>query len=160
MSDKKNTKLTFNLPKTYLSVIEGSVGSQLFRHSYVNDETSNGLDVLEDGVLSCAFYVSSILKMFDLIREQHATVSGTVRDLIAAGWEEIDTPVVGAVIVWGLHENPNGEAHTHIGFCVGENEAISNSTSDRTPKRHHLTYGTEHPRTITKMLWHRNLDIR
>lgn len=160
MSEEKSTKPTFHLKKTYLSVIDGSVGSQLFRHSYVCDEFGKEYDVLEDGVLSCAFFVSSVLKMFNLINEQHATVDGAVRDLLASGWQEIDSPEIGAVIVWGLSKNPNGEEHTHIGFYMGEDMAISNSSIEHTPKRHHYTYGVENPREITQILWHNRLRVK
>ncbi len=49
-----------DIEKNLLTSIESSLGSTLFRNLYmVVDDTSS--DVLQDGELSCAYYVSSLL---------------------------------------------------------------------------------------------------
>ncbi len=149
----------FNLPQTYLSVISGAVGTTMFQHSYLEDDNHIACDILNSGELSCAFFVTSILKMFDLISTQHATVASTLKDMESVGWIQIDKPRIGSVIFWEPQMNSDGTLHGHVGFCVGDEEAISNSTSQHTPQRHHITYGEEHPRKIISILWHKRLDL-
>lgn len=70
--------------ETYLKLIDNSVGTNMFRTMYasVNDIKQ---DVMRNGDLSCAFFVSSILKMFDWIEKVHATVDNTIKDLEKSG---------------------------------------------------------------------------
>lgn len=145
---------------TYLSLIEGAVGSRMFQHSYalVNGERR---DILEDGDLSCAFFVSSILTITRLSKEIHATVSGTIRDIESFGWVKITEPRVGAILVWEPKEQARGP-HEHIGFCISDTEAISNNWETQVPARHHITYGTNEDgspiRSVTAIYWHPLLD--
>jgi hypothetical protein len=56
---------TTYLPKESLfALIDASTGSKLFRHAYA---TVNGKkkDITEGGKLSCAFYVSTLLRGLD-----------------------------------------------------------------------------------------------
>jgi hypothetical protein len=141
---------------TYLSLIEGAVGSAMFQHSYALVDGVEK-DILEDGDLSCAFFVSSILTITRLSKEIHATVSGTIRDIESFGWVNIDAPRVGAVLVWEPKEQARGP-HEHIGFCVSDTEAISNNWETQVPARHHITYGTNSDgspvRNLTAIYWH------
>jgi hypothetical protein len=116
--------------KTYLVVIENSVGSRMFKNLYVN---IGGVkkDVMEDGWLSCAFYVSSVLYLCKYIKNIHATVSSTVKDLQKCGWKKVKKPVAGSVIVWKPGKDTNG--HSHIGFYVGNKQAISNDSWKKHP---------------------------
>jgi hypothetical protein len=118
------------------------------------------VDILRDGVRSCAFFVSSVLKMYDLVRSQHATVSGLVADLEASGWKRIETPRVGSIIHWDPLLDPHGEPREHLGFYVGDDQAVSNSSRTRTPQLHHYTYGTERPATIRAIYWREGLDTK
>ena len=141
--------LTFD---TYLAVIEDSVGSYMFKNLYisVNGEKK---DATEDGWLSCAFYVSSILYLFKYITDMHATVSSTVKDLIGSGWIEISEPVIGSVIVWKSGENTNN--HRHIGFYVGDGLAISNDSQKKHPWKGDWKFNGK--REVEMILW--NPDI-
>lgn len=125
--------------KTYLTVIENSIGSNTYRNSYalVDGEEK---DILKNGKLSCAFYVSSILLMFGLIKEIHSTVSGTERDLVASGWQKVDSFEQGDVIFWEELEGENGR-HGHVGFFWKDGEAISNDSNSGHPTKHNLTFG-------------------
>lgn len=121
------------------------------------------MDVLQDGNLSCAVYVSSILKLFDLIPETHTTVKWTVEDMKKAGWKKIATPKTGAVIVWGPKTfKKSGEAHKHIGFYMGNQRAISNDWKKQSPAQHHWTYGTTRDgspkRVVEAIYWHKKLN--
>jgi len=133
---------------TYIAVIENSVGSNMFKNLYV---TVDGVkkDATEDGWLSCAFYVSSVLTLFKYIKEIHGTVASTVKDLKNSGWVEIDEPVVGSVIVWKSGENTNG--HSHIGFYVGNDMAISNDSWKKSPWKGDWKFNGK--REVAMILW-------
>ena len=84
--------------KNYLEVIKKSEKSEMFRSLWVKDQGEEK-DILKDGQIACAYYVSSILKIFDLISNPHATVSGTVRDMINSGWRETNELKIGNVLI-------------------------------------------------------------
>jgi len=145
MHDIVKTKPTVTILKkqTLLGMIEGSEGSKMFRHLYaeVGDEER---DILRDGQVACAYYVSTILSMpnFGLLKAPHATVEGLIRGLEAAGWVEASTPSCrGDVIVWERAAQAGGEKHLHAGFYLGGEEAMSHVDETRTPKRHDVTFG-------------------
>ena len=99
-------------------------------------------DILEDGNLSCAFYVSGILAIFGLVDRLHTTVIGTVTALERAGWQKTDNLKPGCVIVWDKPED-NSHEHKHIGFYLGDDKAISNIWQEGKPDIHHFTFGLE-----------------
>lgn len=146
--------------KSYLKAIENSIESRLFRNLYakVNGEEK---DILNGGELSCAYFVSHILLMFNLIDEGHATVKGTLADMEDSGWFKIEEPRIGAVLVWEESvQDDEGKMHDHIGFYIGEDQAISNSTSKRTPQQHFWTFakrGEEGYRKVTAIYWNDKL---
>ena len=139
---------------TYLKAIKNSVGSNLFRNLYL---VKNGkrIDALNNGQLSCAVFVSWVLRIFYLIREGHATVDGEMKDLKKSGLYKIKKPKIGAILVW---EDIflNGSLNKHIGFYIGNKEAVSNSRSKKTPVKHHWTYGGK--RKVEIILWNNKLD--
>jgi hypothetical protein len=149
-----NKKIISLLKDSYLAVIKNSVGSKLFRNFYaqVNGKKK---DILRNGELSCAFFVSSILKIFDLISKTHFTVKNVVEDLKKSGWKEIKKPKIGSVIVWE-RKKFSKEVHRHIGFYVKKNIAISNSSKKKTPIFHHFTFNKK--RKIEAIFWHKNLE--
>ena len=139
----------------------------MFRNFYISE---NGVerDVLEDGSLSCAVFVSSILYFHNSLLEffkkphwikfTHANVVSTEKDMLENGWYEIKELKSGAVIVWEKKQvNGDNVMHFHVGFCVSETEAVSNgSKNGGFPWKHHITYnGT---RKIEKIYWHPELD--
>jgi len=132
----------------------------MFRNFYIRE---NGIekDVLEDGGLSCAAFVSSILyfqnSLLELFKKPHwikfthANVASTEKDILENGWYTITELKPGAIIIWEKQE------HEHIGFYVGDEEAISNdSKGTGFPWRHHITYNNT--RKIEKIYWHPELD--
>lgn len=130
-----------SLLATHLALIRGSINSQAYRHLYAFVDGVQQ-DIVKDGAHACAFFVTHILLWSQLLKEPHATVSGTVRDLLASGWEATSNPCPGDVIVWEPQDEA-GEIHEHIGFFMGDDRAISNSTSQASPQEHHLTYGRQ-----------------
>jgi len=156
MSSKKITTL-FN--DTYLAVIKNSVGSKLFRSSYAK-VSGRKIDILENGSLSCAFFVSSILKIFGLIKELHATVDGAVKDLKKSDWRIINKPKIGSILVWEAKKGKDKKLHKHIGFYIGSNKAISNNAELRAPQIHRWTYGIKNgkpTRKIEAIFWNNKL---
>lgn len=141
---------------TYLEMIKHSVGSSMFRSSIalVNGKKKN---LLKNGRISCAFYVSSLLLIFKLIKNQHATVSGTVADLKKFGWKKITRPRSGCIIVWEKDDYGAGQ-HEHIGFYIGNDKAVSNSSKKHYPTVHHWIYKGK--RKVKLLLWYPNLDKR
>lgn len=131
------------LPKeSYLAMIRNSVGTNLFRNLYalVDGEKQ---DILKDGNLSCSFFVSSILHQFNLVALPHATVAGLERDMKSSGWQTTDTPKQGDIVVWEpILQYSDDKEHAHVGFFIGNNDAISNSDQKKVPIKHHVTFGT------------------
>jgi hypothetical protein len=151
MDSNKKQKVAPMLAETYLAVIKNSLGSKMFRNLYalVGGQKK---DITQNGNLSCAFYVSSILLLFKLIKEVHATVSGTERDMREFGWTDIKKPKNGCVLVWKETDFTNGSLHKHIGFYVGQQKAISNNYKLGYPTKHNWKF-----RKIESILWHPNL---
>lgn len=88
--------------------------------------------------------------MSKYIKDLHATVASTIRDLKESGWKEISEPVVGSVIVGKVGVEDTG-GHPHIGFYMGDNQAISNDSLKKHPAKHDWKYdGKREPGMI---LW-------
>jgi hypothetical protein len=146
--------------KSLLMLLENALkggDNYLFRNLYA-EKDGKETDILEDGKNSCAAFVSWLLLALELIKSPHATVNGTERDIIASGWYEISELRPGAVLFWekitGAYD---GLMHRHVGFYVGNGEAISNSSQNSGfPIRHHATYNGS--RKIEKIYWHPDLD--
>lgn len=133
--------------ENYLRAIENSVGTKLFRNFFAQDERSGKEeDILKDGARSCAAHTSSILYLYGFISSPRATVAGLIKDLEANGWQKVEKPSVGDVLVWEK-KMINGNANEHCGFYVGEESgegvAVSNDYVSRCPIKHHWTYGAD-----------------
>jgi len=144
----KETKIIPQHFDTYLAVIGNSVGSCMFKNLLVEIDGVKK-DATEDGWLSCAFYVSSVLLLFKYIENVHATVSSTVKDLQKSGWIKIENPVPGSIIVWKPYGGTN--KHAHIGFYVGNNQAISNDSSKKYPVKYDWKFNGK--REVEMILW-------
>ncbi len=136
--------------QNYLIMIKVSEGTQLFRRLFVL-ENNQEKDVLQNGQLSCAYYVSSVLKIFGLISFPHATVTGTIKDMLENSWQESKELKPGNVLAWEEKQSKTGK-HFHIGFYLGNNQAISNDGEKGCPVVHDYAYQGE--RKITKILTH------
>jgi len=131
--------------ETYLQMIRNSVGSSLFRNVYavVDGEKK---DILQDGLLSCAFFVSTILNHFKLIDctiAPHTGVVGLLKNMEKSGWQKTENLVPGCIIVWEEWDRgPNGP-HEHLGFYIGDEEAVHHNDGVRAPIKQHYTYGVK-----------------
>ena len=156
---KDSKKPVFLFFKNYITVIKNSIGSNIFRNLSFKIKGKN-VDVLENGNLSCAFFVSSILYLFDLIEELHTTVSWTVRDMKGQGWKKIKKLIPGSILIWEEVIFKDGNNHKHMGFYVGKGRAISNRYEFKTPRIHHWTFGTKNgkpKRKVEAIYWHKKL---
>lgn len=155
-------KVKIHFFETYLAVIKNSVGSKLFRNFYLELD-GRKMDATKNGVVSCAFFVSNILNMFPalkLIKEPHLTVKATVKDLLGSEWKEILEPRLGAVLVWEEKES-HGGVNKHIGFYIGDGQAVSNNADTGMPDIHHWTFGDDGGRPVRKVemiLWSKALE--
>ena len=153
--------LKFLKQKSLLAIVNNSIkggDNFLFRNLYAKDEQGKEVDILEEGRNSCAVFVSWILLALEMIKRPHATVGGVEKDLIESGWFEIKELKPGAVLLWESKVGQyDGLLHRHSGFYVGNNEAVSNSsTNSGFPVKHHYNYdGT---RKFDKIYWHSSLD--
>lgn len=153
--------LKFLKKKSLLAIVTNSIkggDNFLFKNLYAKNEQGEEIDILEDGKNSCAVFVSWILLALEMIKRPHATVGGVEKDLIESGWFEINELRPGAVLLWESKLGQHDELlHSHIGFYVGNDEAISNDSRGRGfPWKHHYTYnGT---RKIDKIYRHSDLD--
>lgn len=144
--------------QNYLETIKASEGSKMFRNFYVLNDGKKR-DILKNGQLSCARYVSSILRLSNLISETHATISGTIKDMFKNEWEPTKELTSGNVLVWEEKKGVDGILHQHIGFYLNAKKAISHRDEKCLPIIHHYTYGRtkkdEPKRKIIKILTHR-----
>jgi len=141
-------KLLFK--ESYLAFIKNSVGSHSFRNFYVA-ENNTIKDIVKGGMTSCAFFVSSVILTFGLIKANHLTVKGLIEDLEQSGWYKINTPLVGSILLW---EEKRG--HKHTGFFIAKDRAISNSSTEHCPVIHSWDYAGK--RKVVAIYWHKRLE--
>lgn len=142
---------------TYLAVIKNSIGSKLFRNFYakVNGKKT---DIMRNGELSRAFYVSSVLTLFKFIKNIHGTVDSIVKNLEESGWRKIDKPKIGSILVWERIDFGNSDIHKHIGFFIGGNEAVSNSYRLGRPVSHSWNFNGK--RKVDMILWNPRIQSK
>ena len=149
--------MSIDVNSSYLAMIRDSVGSRMFRHLYAVDEGGISKDIIRGGRLGCAYYVAFVLYHFHLVKQPHAVVKSTVKDMEESGWTVVDKPIEGDVIVWAPSvEHVETEMHVHIGFYLGEERAVSNSSSTGEITEHDWTFGVDNEgnpnRKVTKIL--------
>lgn len=159
MAIEDTTEYPLELFLSYIKMIKNSVGSRVYRSLYFKVKR-NPWDVLGNGNLSCAYFVSTILRHFDLIKDWRTSVDELVAEMKKNGWRPIKKPKIGSVIVWGSrYFSDSGERHGHIGFYIGNGWAVSTSSKKRCPVIHHWKKEPtgKRKRKITKILWHPKL---
>lgn len=130
--------------ESYLKMIKNSVGTKMFRNLYL-EQGNRKIDVIKNGELSCAFFVSNILLMFGLISKGHVTVESTTKDMIKSGWKKASLVKAkpGDVIIWEEKTFPNDKPHFHNGFYIGNKKAVSNNYKKGVPIIHSWNYNTK-----------------
>jgi len=126
---------------SYIKMIKNSAGTRMFRNLYL-EINGEKFDAAQDGKFSCAFFVSNILLIWELISEGHANVPSTTKDMLKNGWRKIssDKAKPGDVIVWEKKMGTDGLMHYHNGFYIGNKKAISTSDKTKTPIIHNWDY--------------------
>lgn len=157
-----------------MKLLENAVGCRLFR-DFLIMKKGEAVNATQDGLLSCAFFVSSILRLatlrdetplidtvslsnIDLFDEDEGEKKN--RQLRDCGWVEIDVPdwtwlEPGALVLW----EKQGPAR-HSGFIFEQGDepwAISNSSVNGMPIKHHPTFYDR--RRIILAFWHPAFDI-
>lgn len=146
--------------KSLLINLRNSLGVKTYRSFYVKNKTRT-FDVLDNGRLSCAAYVSSMLFMIDALKHPRPTVVSLIKEMRKNNWYEIKKVKQGAVLVWEEIRDKKNEEHQHIGFYLGSGKAISNNSLKKSPIIHHWTYGEKDgqpKRKIIAIYWHDKLD--
>ena len=128
--------------ETYLKMIENSPGTKIFNSIFalVGDDKK---DILENGGLSCATFVSNILFINGLLPQQRTTVNSLEKDLLASeSYEQISPldyiPEAGDIVIWEKIKFKNDTEHRHVGYILNEQEAISTSGIEKGVCRHNI----------------------
>lgn len=121
---------------------KNSLGSKMFQ-TLLAEREKEKVNILKGGDVSCAYFVSILLKIFDLVETPHATVSGLEKDLLKSGWSKTQDMLPGTILIWESAKQAEDEAHEHVGIYIGNDKAISNSYKELTPVEHHVTFDTK-----------------
>lgn len=137
---KTKAELEFLTKETLLKLIENSIDSRLFQ-SVIFAKRQEPIDILEAGNLSCSYFVSGLLTLVGLIDKPHVTVRGLLKNLESnSKFEKLTSThyLPGDILIWDQTIESNG--HEHVGFYLGNGEAVSNSPSELQIIKHHYTY--------------------
>lgn len=122
------------------AALEGSVGTAQYRTLYRRMPDGTLDDVIDNGDLGCAYFVSSMLSAFGLISHGvHTTVRMTLSDMQESGWIEVGDPEPGSVVLWGEKHGDDGRPHFHMGICVDPTHAIEHSAITKSPRKIGIT---------------------
>lgn len=119
--------------ESLLARLHDSRGTKMFRRLYARVDGCQ-VDLAENGNKSCALFASTVLVGFGLVRAVHVTVEGLLRDLGESGWESLRQPRRGCVVVW--RDLDPQHPSLHVGFYLGNGQAVSNSSITRSPRIH------------------------
>ena len=134
------------MPRYYLQKPDGGMINVM----EYTQQADGSMTYVKDSGNGCAVYVCRMLMLTTLdvqntrrlIDGVHGTVTSSVRALLAAGWQDVniqEPPRPGDIIVWEKQQQADGE-HVHIGFSLGNNEAISTQFMRMNIGRHSVTY--------------------
>jgi hypothetical protein len=138
----KPPKIKFDLQweESYLAFINNSVGTKAYR-TFMVKKDGRKFDILKNGDLSCAFFVSSVLYLCQRVSKPSFTVAGTVKRMMKRGAKRVPLNKLkpGDVLVWLPREEKTG-SHNHIGFYVGGNQAVSNNDKKKAVIKHDFEF--------------------
>jgi hypothetical protein len=141
--------------QSYMAKIRNSAGDRAYRNLYYSFDDGRVRDVLQNGNLSCAYFVSSVLQHFGLLKNFDINVESTVAAMKSAGWQKVAKPVPGNVIVWERRCFRRGDCHMHIGFFIGRGRVMSMSSRHRFPVYHGIR---DERRKVVEILRHPLLE--
>lgn len=148
---------------TYLAFIEASIGTELFQNFWAS-VNGKKKELTGKGNLSCAFFVTTVLKVFNLVQEVQVTNNRALRDMEHSGWFEIPRPRTGCIVVWSEKDadaaRMRREGGTyqskvkHCGFYLSKDRCVNTGGEEKkTPRIDPLDY-----RPVEKFLWHPALE--
>ena len=128
--------------ETYLKAIENSPGTKLFNSLLIRfKDSGKTVDILDDGELSCAFFVSSVLFLMQAVVKSCSTVQ-SLKKLIDASpdWFSIvpEKAESGDVVFYKKSLIEDGTESAHVGFVFGESDAISTDYITKSVIRHSI----------------------
>jgi hypothetical protein len=128
--------------ETYLKAIENSVGSKLFNSLFVRFKDSGKVvDILNNGEFSCAFFVSAILTLLQVLDRPHSTVK-KLKELFDSdkNWHKVDISNIqaGDVVFYKKVKFKDGTENVHVGFVLNEQEAVSADYKKKKIVKHKL----------------------
>jgi len=132
--------------EAFIAYIIKQIGSTEYRQ-YIATVDGCISDVLQDGQLSCAYFVSNVLLVFRLIKSGHCTVVSTLADMLSCDWRKTGRLLPGAVIVWEKRKQASGISTLHIGLLITPIVAISHVDFYGTVMPHdvHYRFGRDVP---------------
>lgn len=130
-------------------MVKGSVGSNAYRHFHATIDGAE-VDTMRDGEVACAYFVSSILTIFGGLDSPSFVVGSVENKLINKGWHVVDSPEPGDILVYEDLKQDD-EVHAHIGFYIGNDRAVSNSWTTKTPLEHDWLYRDSTERKVTSI---------
>lgn len=133
-----NNVTATNPAATTSTAAQARIGSSI--RSLLGSTSFRGSDV-DGGNLACAKVVSTALQSAGVLSRVSLNCDQVVSDLRAVGWRAVNVPPYqeGDVVTWTTSRGPG----RHIGIIVKNGssfQAISNSSSERTPRIHSITY--------------------
>ncbi len=141
MSDQNLIK---DLKKTYLSMIRNSLDSRMFNSVWVKrKDTGESIDVLKDGDLSCAFFVSSILTLFNMLDKPCTTIKKVFEKISKdKRWSKKSYIEPGDIILWEKVKFKDGteNKHKHIGFALNKKTAVSTNYLEKKIAKHSIDF--------------------
>ncbi|NTV22480.1 MAG: hypothetical protein HGB03_02860 [Candidatus Yonathbacteria bacterium] len=132
--------------ETYLKAVENAVGTRMFNSLFVRfSDDREAKDILNDGMYSCAFFVSAVLYLSDMLDKPYATVASLLGSLEKdTRWRQVDIGDIkaGDVIVWEKIRFDDGSENAHTGFGVTGTEAVSTDYKQKMVARHPIVSET------------------
>ncbi len=124
--------MKINYYKSYIDSILWSIWSNIWRHFWIKKWWKD-IDICQNGNLSCAYFVSNILKQFNLIDSGSVSTKTTIDKIIAKWRNAIDANTlpedipIWSILTWEWGFGDDG-FHDHIWFYIWNKLAVSNDS--------------------------------
>jgi hypothetical protein len=111
---------------------------------YINSTQFRGAEV-SFGKKACAQFVSTALKDAGVLSNTILGVPALVTALKSKGYTQVTAPPFkgGDIVTWRTYDR-NGDGRkdddTHVGIMCFDGKALSNSSSQRMPRKHDVNY--------------------
>ena len=135
--------------KNYLDLAKklAKENSQIFRHIYIEHNDGEIEDLMQDWALSCASFITNVLKYYKLITDSSARVKSAEQRIKEASRTEVkfneEDEEIENIPKWAILIRANKRkwerdeffvADFHLWFYLGNGKAISNVVTDKLKK--------------------------